>query len=325
MRVTNDMIHPQLRAAGRLIRWLLPYYKLSTFRRSRRLSSLSKVFHSRKYLSEQIYIDRPNSKQGDPKLRLCIYRPKAPKENAPGLLWMHGGGFAFGTPEQDSDSYRQFIELTGCTVVAPAYRHSPKAPYPAALEDCYTALLWLKHNALRCGLRPDQLMVGGVSAGGGLAAALAIYARDKGEVAIAFQMPLYPMLDDRMITESSRDNDAPLWNTRSNIAAWTLYLGEIYGSGQVPAYAAPARLRQAHGLPPAFTFVGSIEPFRDETVLYFQMLREAGIEAECIVYEGCFHAFNKIGRYTTPGKQANAALLKHFQYAAEHYFAPQPD
>ncbi len=210
-------------------------------------------------------------------------------------------------------------------MVAPEYTHSTKAPYPAALEDCYAALLWLKQNAARLGVRPDQLMVGGVSAGGGLAAALAIYARDKGEVAIAFQLPLYPMLDDRMMTASARDNDAPMWNTRSNEAAWKLYLGDLYGSDNVPAYAAPARLTDAVGLPPAFTFVGGIEPFCDETVLYFQMLRASGVNAECTVFDGCFHAFNKIGPYTTPAKEAEAALREHFKYAAEHYFAPQPD
>lgn len=203
MRVIDDMIHPELRRAGRVIRKILPYFKDSTFCFHQKLSLLTRNLYSRKYLYEKVDIDPSGYKQGLPKLSLYVYRPIHPKENAPGLLWMHGGGYAFGTPQQDSGTFKRFIKACGCTVVAPDYSLSPEAPYPAALEDCYTALLWLKNNAARLGVRSDQLMVGGVSAGGGLAAALAIYARDKNEVAIAFQMPLYPMLDDRMMTPSS--------------------------------------------------------------------------------------------------------------------------
>ncbi len=153
---------------------------------------------------------------------------------------------------------------TGAVVVSPYYTLSVDKPYPAALDDCYVSLLWLKDNGERYGVRSDQIFIGGDSAGGGLTAALSLYARDKGEVNIAFQMPLYPMLDDRT-TVSSSDNMAPVWNEKSNENGWELYLGGLYGMADVPAYAAPARATDYSGLPPTCSFVGSVEPFLDET------------------------------------------------------------
>lgn len=272
---------------------------------------------------KQIKIPRPGHNLSSPSLRLCVYRPKEKREKAPGLLWIHGGGYAIGIPELDGNFIKSFIQESGCIVVAPDYCLSTEAPYPAALEDCYTALLWLKDNAASLGVRPDQLMVGGDSAGGGLTAALCIYARDKKEVSIAFQMPLYPMLDDRMITESSQNNDAPVWNTKSNENGWRLYLGELYGTDKVPAYAAPARLTDYHDLPPAFTFVGSIEPFCDETITYMEQLKAAGIPAEYKVFQGCFHAFDIMAKKAGPAKEARKLLIENFRYAVEHYFAKQ--
>src|SRR5690606_17891497 len=132
--------------------------------------------------------------------------------------------------------------------------------------DCYEILLWMKNNAGSLGIREDQLMVGGESAGGGLSASLAMYARDKGLVKLAFQMPLYPMIDDRMETESAKENNAYVWNSNMNRWAWKLYLGELFGRDNVPVYAAAARAEDYSHLPPAVTFVGDIEPFRDETI-----------------------------------------------------------
>lgn len=159
--------------------------------------------------------------------------------------------------------------LRGSPLVA--HTLAAKAPYPAALEDCYLVLKWMKENAQELGINPNQLFVGGDSAGGGLTAAVCLYARDKGEVNIAYQMPLYPMLDDRMITASSQNNDAPVRNTASNEAAWALYLD---GIEEVPIYAAPSRADNLRNLPPACTYVGTIEPFHDETVDLVNRLRE---------------------------------------------------
>ncbi|MFQ9802289.1 MAG: alpha/beta hydrolase [Clostridia bacterium] len=156
---------------------------------------------------EQIYIPRKERRVTEDLLRICVYSPFERKKKATGILWIHGGGYGLGVPEQDEAFIRRFVLTYNRVVVSlRIIVFTTIAPYciQAALEDCYTALMWLKENAALYDICPNQLMVGGDSAGGGLTAALTIYARDKREVAIAFQMPLYPMLDDRMITKSSQ-------------------------------------------------------------------------------------------------------------------------
>ena len=240
----------------------------------------------------------------------------------PGLLWIHGGGYAIGVPEQDFSFIESFVLASGCVVVAPDYTNSTDAPYPAAFNDCYEALLWLKENGKEYGMRSDQIFVGGNSAGGGLCAAVSLKARDTGDVNIAFQMPLYPMLDDRMITESSQNNDAPIWNTKSNEIAWELYLGEDYKTDNVSKYAAPARETDYSNLPPTLTYVGTIEPFTDETIEYVENLKKAGVEVQFKTFEGCFHAFDLLS-YSSPAKEARKFLIDGFMYAVENYTAPQ--
>ena len=173
-------------------------------------------------------------------------------------------------------------------------------------------------------MRSDQIMVGGESAGGGMAAALCMLARDRGEVSIAYQMPLYPMLDDRD-TPSSADNHAPNWNTKRNRKAWKRYLREAYGTDIVSCYAAPARQEDYRGLPPCYTFVGDIEPFYCETVDYVRHLQEAGVEAAVDVYPDWFHAYDLFFPARKMVREAISRFEEHYQYAAEHYFAPQRD
>lgn len=211
------------------------------------------------------------------------------------------------------------VKKYGAVVVAPNYRLAPKAPYPAGLEDCYMALKYLKENADKLGVNPSQIFVGGESAGGGLTAALCMLARDRGEIAIAYQMPLYPMLDDRD-TDSSRDNHAPVWNTKRNHWAWKAYLAHV--QGDVPVYAAPARQTNYANLPPAYTFIGDIEPFYNETLTFISSLQNAGVEADVDVYANCFHAFDMIG-FLPKSRMAIKAFEKRYLYAVEHYFAPQ--
>lgn len=319
MRITSSMIHPDLRKAGALIRLILPSFTERKFRLAKIAMQATKGKCRSNISYEQIYIPRADRSL----LRLCVYWPLEPQANVPGLLWLHGGGYAMGTPEQDERSIVRFVR-SGCVVVAPDYRLSIDAPYPAALTDSYAALLWLKNHGSDYGVRTDQLMVGGESAGGGLAAAVTLYARDKKEVAIAFQMPLYPMLDDRMATPSATDNNAPLWNSKSNETAWRLYLGDLFGKETIPVYAAPARCKDLTGLPPACSFVGSLEPFRDETVDYLKRLRAAGSDVRYTVFEGCFHGFDIVCPRTNIAKEATDFIMMHFRYATEHYFAAQP-
>ena len=316
---------PELRAAGVLLRLLLPAFHKPAFRLSNRALSLGKGRRARGMRCGEVFIPRPSGSAARGPLRLRVYRPLEEGAARPGILWLHGGGYALGIPEQDEGFIRGFVHGRGCAVVAPDYCLSLRAPYPAALEDAYLALEWLRDNATALNVRPDQLMAGGDSSGGGLCAALAVHARDRGGPVLAFQMPLYPMLDDRMATPSARDNDAPVWNTRSNRNAWKLYLGALYGTEAVPPAAAPGRLKDFSGLPPAFTYVGSLEPFRDEALAYVEGLKAAGVPAECAVFQGCFHGFDILLPRSTPARRARALLMERFDYAAAQYFARQPE
>lgn len=254
--------------------------------------------------------------------RLMIYRPPQAHPGLPGVLWIHGGGYLMGVPEQDHATYQRLIAGAPCVIVAPDYRLGSEAPYPAALDDCYDALLWLKRHAAEIGVRDDQIAVAGMSAGGGLTAALSLYARDRGEVRIAFQMPLYPMIDDRMCTASSTDNDAPVWDSVSCRVAWQVYLGERYGK-DVPPYAAAARATDYRGLPPTCTFVGDLEPFRDETMEYVNQLQAAGVPVAFELYTGAFHGFDVIAPKAAVSRNATAFLIRWFQHAVQNHFAAQ--
>lgn len=317
--IRNKDIHKDVRLVGWVLRKLMPKFTQESFGR---LSGKCEKYLTGRWLgrnttAETRYIDRPDGTG----LRVLVCRAKGgTRPNATGLLWIHGGGYAIGAPEQDFFFTDALAKDGNCVAVMPAYTLSTKAPYPAALEDCYRALLWMKEHAEDLGIDPNQLFVGGDSAGGGLTAAVCLYARDRGEVKIAFQMPLYPMLDDRMITPSSQNNDAPVWNTQSNTAAWQLYLKGI-DPEDVPIYAAPARAEDLHGLPPACTYVGTIEPFYDETKAYVQKLREHGGNVRFREFEGCFHAFDMMGAAAGIGKEARAFLLENFRYAQQSCFA----
>jgi len=317
-KITPEMIHPDLRKKAKSVissqKFSLNQIKLLKF-----LCRLLRGYHSPGMNYKQKYIIRPDGSR----LRVCVYTPKKKKENAAGLLWMHGGGYAFGIPEQDGNFISRFLQENTAVVVVPDYTLSLDKPYPAALEDCYTALLWLKENGESYGMRSDQLFIGGNSAGGGLTAALSMYARDKEEAALAFQMPLYPMIDDRL-TPSSADNNAPVWNSALNEGAWRLYLGGYYGRDDVPHYAAPARAMNFAGLPPACTFVGSIDPFYDETVTFVNMLKESGTPVHFKTFDGCFHAFEETCLNTNIAKQAVSFLMDSYKFAVQNYFAQQP-
>ena len=251
-----------------------------------------------------------------------LLSPLAMPVNAPGVLWLHGGGYIVGMKEMVHMSRAaELVKKHGAVVLSPGYRLALLRPFPAAMEDCCAALLYLRKNAEALGVRSDQIMVGGESAGGGLCAAVCIRARDTGEVNVAFQMPLYPMLDDRD-TETSRENHGRVWNTRRNHLAWRLYLRGT-DRARLSPYAAPARLEDFGRLPPAYSFVGNGEPFYAETVRYFERLNAAGIPAELDIYHTNMHAFDMIQPDAPLSAAAAEAFDRHFAYAKEHFFAPQ--
>lgn len=272
-----------------------------------------------KVLTERKYI-----KSNGNRIKLLILKPdiQGQGEKKPGILWIHGGGYITGMAEMVYMSRSiHLVKKYGVTVVSPEYRLSGQAPYPAALIDCYHALLYMKKHAEELGIRKDQIMVGGESAGGGLAAALCMYAKDKKTVNIAYQMPLYPMIDNED-TETSRDNHAPVWNTRRNHYGWKQYLKGITG-GKVPAYAAPARRKDYFGLPPAYTFVCTAEPFYAETITYVRNMQEAGVDARIDIYPGMFHAFDMLLPFLPISKRAAEGFEISFEYAMAHYFSEQ--
>lgn len=317
MNIDHKMIDKELRVFSRVIKMVFKPSSEADFRRLRKWSNRLRGKKIKGLNCSEQWITR---KRDGTKLRLCIYRPLVPSVGTAGVLWMHGGGYAIGTPEGSAGFIKSLIAKSGCVVVAPDYCLSLDAPYPAGLEDCHEALLWMKAHAAELGIRGDQLMVGGESAGGGLAAALALYERDIGGVKLAFQMLLYPMLDDRMTTESAKENNAPVWDSQANRVAWGLYLADC-AKENVPAYAAPSRATDFTGLPPAVSFVGDLEPFRDEIVFYVKKLRAAGVKVDFQIYPGCYHAFDRMNPYAKVSKKAMAFLLESFKYAVENYFA----
>ena len=258
------------------------------------------------------------------KIPLLILTPEEAPANAPGVLWIHGGGHMTGMKEMVYiGRAADLVRNHGAVVLAPGYRLGLLHPYPAALDDCYAALLYLRDHAAELGVNPDQIMVGGESAGGGLTAAVAMLARDRGEVNIAFQMPLYPMLDN-FDTDSSRDNRSRIWNTRWNHLGWAVYLRKDAKKAVSP-YAAPARQTDYSGLPPAYTFVCTAEPFYCETLKFTEDLKAAGVEAHADVYDGMYHAFDMLEPEHPVSREAIRKFNEAFAYAREHYFAKQKE
>ena len=218
-----------------------------------------------------------------------LFRPVSVAEPAPALLWIHGGGYVIGNARQDDRLCRQFSARLGITVASVDYRLAPEHPYPAPLEDCYSALTWL---AGLPAVDRGRIAIGGASAGAGLAAALALLARDRGlpdqGVTPAFQLLAYPMLDDRSSSTADEPNYR-MWDTRSNHFGWTAYLGDAD-----PQAAVPARRDDLSGLPPAWIGVGTNDLFHDEDLAYAERLRSAGVPCEVEVVPGVFHGFDVV-------------------------------
>ncbi|NUU62985.1 alpha/beta hydrolase [Paenibacillus agri] len=223
-----------------------------------------------------------------------IYEP-AQRTGAklPALLWIHGGGYVMGHPDMDDALCERFVQAAKCVVVSVDYRLAPEHPYPAAIDDCYTALTWMTDEAELLGIDLDRVAIAGASGGGGLTAALALMARDKGGPALIFQMPLYPMIDDRNITASSHEitADNATWNRTNNLTAWNMYQGNRTEDSGLSPYAVPSRAESLAGLPPTYTCVGQLDLFRDETIEYVTRLAQAGVDVEFHLYPGTFHSF----------------------------------
>ena len=263
------------------------------------------------------------SSQGGEDIRILIFTPIDLEPNATCVFWTHGGGYVGGSIESAADRAEFFMGASNTVVVSTDYTLSQVKPYPQALYDVYDGLVWTKNHADELGINPSQIFIGGDSAGGGLTAALALYARDKEEVNIAFQMPLYPMLNDKMDTPSAQNKTEFLWNTKNNTFGWQIYLGDLFGTDDVPKYASAARETDYSGLPPCYTFVGTLDPFYDDTLNYVAALQEAGVDATYDVYKGAFHGFDQIGVHSKLITEMEDNYREAYLYAVEHYFAEQ--
>lgn len=262
---------------------------------------------------ENVFIAGQDKKS---KLRLRIYRPKTITSSTPVMIWMHGGGYIIGTPEMEDPICIQFVHELGISIVSVDYRLAPKHPFPAGLDDCYSALMWAKHNSESFGFDATRIAVGGTSAGGGLAASLAQLACDRKEVTPVFQLLTYPMLDDRTVLRTDiDDSNSPTWTQKSNRFAWESYLGKLYGAKEMPAHAVSARREYLSGLPPAWIGVGALDIFYEEDVAYAQRLKEAGVECDLNIVEGAFHGFDVFDQQLSLVQEFRrsqiAALKKH--------------
>lgn len=313
-------LDPELRRSAKRFGSLLKPSRLR-YRLFNLLTRLARAPSVDGYVTSTQQVPRSN---GDGTIRTRILRPAHASGDLPCLLYLHGGGYALGSPDVSGDAMALFGKAHDCVIVAPAYRRSLEAPYPAAIDDCHDTLVWARDNAKTLGIRTDQIFVGGHSAGGGLTAALSVRARDRKSVRIAFQMPIYPMIDDRMQNASAQGNTAPVWNTATNSFAWALYLKGLHDAGApIPADAAAARAVDYSGLPPTATFVGDLEPFADETVAYVEALRGAGVEVAFEMYSGCYHAFDMLAPDAAVSKRARAFIGDAFARACRTHFADQ--
>jgi len=216
-----------------------------------------------------------------------LHRPPMAEPIGGALLWIHGGGYVIGTAAQDDKLCRRFVQRLGVPVAAADYRLAPEHPYPAALEDCYDALTWLSNLP---GIDPAKIIVGGASAGGGLTAALALLARDRGTVTPAFQLLVYPMVDDRSSDRPGIENPRyRMWNPNSNRLGWEAYL-----RGADRDVAVPSRCTDLSGVAPAWIGVGTLDPLHDEDVEYARRLADAGVPCELQTVRGAFHGFDLV-------------------------------
>lgn len=243
---------------------------------------------------------------GAPDVPVRLYRPRDAAGPVPCMVWIHGGGFIIGDAYQDEKALLALVRQLGIAVVSVEYRLAPEHPFPAPTEDCYAALRWVHTDADELGVRADRLAVGGASAGGGLAASVALLANDRGEVPLCLQLLVYPMLDDRTVLRTDVDDaHLRLWSTRSNRFGWSAYLGHEPGGDGTDPIAAPARREDLTGLPPAWIGVGTCDLFHDEDIDYATRLGTAGVPCDLHVADGGYHAFDMV--------QAKAEVSRAFR------------
>lgn len=241
------------------------------------------------------------ARDGAPDVSALLYRPAGSTGLNPALLYLHGGGYVSGSAQRDDPAVRDLALATGMVILSVDYRLAPETPFPGPVEDAYDALRWLHEQSGALGIDPGRIAVRGNSAGGGLAAGLALLARDRGQYSIAFLQLVYPMLDDT--TEAHATGGRHVWTPASNAYGWNAYLGSTARDAD-NGYAVPARAGDLSGLPPTWIGCGGLDLFIDENLAFAQRLMAAGVATELHVYPGAYHGFNLI---------AGAAVSQRFE------------
>lgn len=252
--------------------------------------------------------------EGATDVALTIYRPRNASGTLPCIFHIHGGGYVGGSVAQFEGLSRAAVAQLGCVMTSVEYRLAPETPFPGPVEDCYAALGYVFNNAKALGIDATRIGVMGESAGGGLAAALALLARDRGAYALAFQHLIYPMLDDRTVTAKDPHPHTGefIWNAQSNAFGWASLLGVAPGSDGVSPYAAAARAEDLSRLPPTYISTGALDLFLEEDLEYARRLMRAGVAVELHVYPGAFHGFEilPISRVSSAAIAASRGALK---------------
>ncbi len=301
--------HPDLRAVARWLprgvakAWLLPLL--------RRLPAPSQKLPAGVTVTE-----RPLDGRGPASLRILRSTPSDGPPR-PAVLWIHGGGYVIGRAKTDDARCAHLAKRLGATVFSVDYRLAPEHPFPTPLDDCLAAYELLHRDASALGVDPSRMVIAGLSAGGGLAAALVLRAHDRGLPPPALQLLVYPMLDDRTVLRTVDDRLHRLWNPASNRLGWTSYLGREPGGEGISDHAAPARRIDLRGLAPAWIGVGTADLFLDEDVAYATRLREAGVPVTLDVVEGAFHGFDAVA----PGAPVSRRFFDAQVEAIERAFA----
>jgi acetyl esterase/lipase len=244
---------------------------------------------------------------GAPDVRVVTFCARGHDEPCAGVIYLHGGGFMVGAPETEWGVAVAAALAVNGIVVSVDYRLAPENPYPAAVEDSYAALTWMARHSEDLGIDPRRIAVAGISAGGTLASALTLMARDRGGPNIAYQHLIIPAFDDRLETPSMRTfTETPMWSRGLAEISWRRYLGD---RKDVPAYAAPARATDFHGLPPAYIAVSEFDPLRDEGIDYARSLLNAGVTVELHVFPGTFHGSTIVADAAISKRQTEEAAV----------------
>ena len=315
-RIARSMYHHDLQSAyfaGRVVTWIA--------RRNWGLRMMQR-FMMKPMIGNQIpgldndEIFIPSVSTPGHKIRVRVYKPEGASGPLPAMIYTHGGGYQVGVPEQAHPFFEDLLKRRKVAIFAPAYRLSLDGhPYPHGLNDSFDTLMHMRAYASDLGIRDDRFIVAGHSGGGGLAAALTLKTLDENAADIAFQMPIYPMLDHRMQTKSAREMlGSAVWDRKTNALAWKNYLGHLHGA--VPDHASPALRENLAGMPPTISFVGDMEPFKDETIAYIDALERAGVPTKFKLYEGGFHGFETVAPNAGISKDALAFQADAF---AEFY------